>query len=301
MIDQQQYVVHSLELHLFFGRIMKEHSIFLEAGFTPKNPDYAKTANQYKEIFETVLYNAVQLGNGVVRNEVASSGEIVTDYTFASEQKTQNFTGIAIDMEITRLEDMFHGSENPTITPDLAANVKKLNSYAMYHLEGLIDFKIKVNNNVLFCDLFTTNYPSLYGHIIQEAKTYLQHLRKLECGEGIEISIKEIELFWDEIMMEHAKTIRGALDPSEDKLISMADDFAKQYKVLLEQTKNASSTNMDEVTSMALRETMEFHDFKEAGVKGINECKVRSVILPLLADHVLREANHYIRLLKEFG
>ncbi|MGM9599915.1 MAG: DUF2935 domain-containing protein [Faecousia sp.] len=39
-------------------------------------------------------------------------------------------------------------------------------------------------------------------------------------------------------------------------------------------------------------------DFKAAGAKGIQECKIRSVILPLLADHVLREANHYIRLLK---
>ncbi len=37
MIDQQQYVILSLELHLFFGRIMKEHSIFLEAGFKPAN------------------------------------------------------------------------------------------------------------------------------------------------------------------------------------------------------------------------------------------------------------------------
>ena len=30
----------------------------------------------------------------------------------------------------------------------------------------------------------------------------------------------------------------------------------------------------------------------------IERCKIRSLILPLLADHVLREANHYIRLLE---
>lgn len=34
------------------------------------------------------------------------------------------------------------------------------------------------------------------------------------------------------------------------------------------------------------------------GAEGILQCKIRSVILPLLADHVLREANHYIRLLR---
>ena len=31
--------------------------------------------------------------------------------------------------------------------------------------------------------------------------------------------------------------------------------------------------------------------------KGILECKIQGLILPLLADHVLREANHYLRLL----
>ena len=37
---------------------------------------------------------------------------------------------------------------------------------------------------------------------------------------------------------------------------------------------------------------------KRASVDGIASCKIRSIILPLLADHVFREANHYLRLLE---
>ena len=55
------------------------------------------------------------------------------------------------------------------------------------------------------------------------------------------------------------------------------------------------------VTNITLQETLNYRDFKEAGAKGIDECKIRSIILPLLADHVLRESNHYIRLLKQFS
>jgi len=47
-----------------------------------------------------------------------------------------------------------------------------------------------------------------------------------------------------------------------------------------------------------LKETKKFRDFKVAGVEGIENCKIRSLILPLLADHVLREANHFIRILE---
>ncbi len=45
--------------------------------------------------------------------------------------------------------------------------------------------------------------------------------------------------------------------------------------------------------------TQKLRDFKQAGVEGIEACKIRALILPLLADHVLREANHYIRILED--
>jgi len=38
------------------------------------------------------------------------------------------------------------------------------------------------------------------------------------------------------------------------------------------------------VTNITLQETLNYRDFKEAGAKGIDECKIRSIILPLLAD-----------------
>lgn len=48
----------------------------------------------------------------------------------------------------------------------------------------------------------------------------------------------------------------------------------------------------------SLEETRKLQEFKTAGTKGILECQISSIILPLLADHVLREANHYIRILE---
>lgn len=59
----QTFIVQSLELHLFFGRIMKEHSLFLKAGFSPVNPDFSAKAEFYKTEFENILNRAVALGN----------------------------------------------------------------------------------------------------------------------------------------------------------------------------------------------------------------------------------------------
>ncbi len=301
MITDRQYVVLSLELHMFFARIMKEHALFLKAGFTPVNANFSEVADQYKQQFETILYNAVVLGNGVISPTVAASGEIVTDYTLGSEQKTQNFTGIVIDKEITKLESNLYGEINPQITPTLINQVSQLNESTMPILDGLIEFKRAVLNNVLSCYMFITNYSLNIEHIIHEAEMYRSHLDALENHQNPEHSMKGTELFWDNIMMEHAEFIRGLLDPTEKNLIFTANNFAVEYQALLDATKAASDMTIGNVTETTIQKTVEFRDFKEAGTKGINECKIRSIILPLLADHVLREANHYIRLLKQLG
>jgi len=300
MIVEQQYVVLSLELHLFFGRIMKEHAIFLEAGFTPANAAFSKTADTYKKQFEAILHQAASLGNGVIRPEVVSSGEIVTDYTLGSEGQTQGFTGIEIDQNITRLEEGLFGSANPQIAPEMVQRVRELNANALRCLEGLIGFKKQVLDEVLSCRAFTANYPLLIDHIRREAEMYQSDLDALECGKNPESNTREAELFWDQIMLEHAFFIRGTLDPTETALIHTSNDFAKAYNEILSAARAATDGTLQSVTDHTLQETLKFRDFKDAGAKGIAACKVRSTILPLLADHVLREANRFVRLLRQF-
>lgn len=48
-MNQNDYVNLSLELHLFFDRIMKEHSFFLEVAFTEKNNDLKKIARRFQK------------------------------------------------------------------------------------------------------------------------------------------------------------------------------------------------------------------------------------------------------------
>lgn len=300
MLSDQRYVVLSLELHLFFARIMKEHALFLEAGFTPKNANLAREADRYKTNFERLLSRAVDLSSGVIRPMVLSSGEIVTDFTLGSEQKTQNFMGIPINQSITVREAQLHSGTNPNITPAMVDSVRRINQGISGVLNGLINFKTQLLNDVLSCNVFTVNYPLLIEHILREARLYGDYLNDIENGQDIDNKDpRETELFWDQIMMEHALFIRGLLDPTENQLIDTSDNFANEYAVLLERARNATDQTLASVTDETLRETMRFKDFKQAGTEGIAACKIRSIILPLLADHVLREANHYIRLLRQ--
>ena len=290
-----RYVTLSLELHLFFARIMKEHALFLEAGFTPANEEFVRKADFYKRGFESVLRRAIGLSHGITDQSVLESGELFTEFTANAERQTQCFTGIPIDRELTAMAARLRCGGPCRVSPVLCRQVKQLNETALRLLDGLIGFKETTLKRVLACRMFTMNYLLLLEHIIREAKLYRTFLRDAErcCLDGQ--TMKETEVFWNQIMMEHAQFIRGLLDPTEDALIKTSDAFAQEYAALLARAREANDAAMGR--QEALKETLRFRDFKTAGVQGITGCKIRSVILPLLADHVLREANHYIRLL----
>ncbi|MCX4200608.1 DUF2935 domain-containing protein [Clostridioides difficile] len=301
MIDNQKYVILSLELHLFFSRIMKEHALFLEAGFTSKDYNLAMEADHYKKQFEDLLSYTVSASNGIIRPDILYSEELVTTLTSAAEQKTEEFTGIEINKNITTRELNLQSGVDPEVGQDLVNYVAQLNSDAIRLLDGLINLKERVLYGVLSCTLFTSNYPLLLEHIIHEANLYRSYIVDLENKIDIESkNAKEIELFWDHIMMEHALFMRGLLDPSEGELINTSNDFALKFNKLIEKANEMTDSNIKSITEETLNETVEFKDFKEEGASGIEQCKIKSIILPLLADHVLREANHYIRILESY-
>ncbi len=296
MLNNNDYIKMSLELHLFFARIMKEHSFFLAASFTEKDAEYKKVANDFQASFSQVLDNAIELSNGNISEELLRSNEIVTENTLKSEKQSSNLTSIMIDEALT-IKEMNLRSGNVIENPQLLMNISNLNNRSLPLIKNLIHFKNDILTNVLNCNMFTTNYPLLIKHILSEAQMYHDLLLKIENRELVtDEYLYNQELFWNNIMKEHAEFIRGLLDPTEKDLLLIADKYAYEYEKILNDYRN----NSLELTMKSLEETISFKEFKEAGENGILNCKIKSIIVPLLADHVLREANHFIRLLRSY-
>lgn len=292
------YVSLSLETHLFFGRIMKEHALFLMAGFPEKNMDYKKKADWFREQFEEILCRAVALGEGRIGKEVLDSGEIVTEFTLAAESRTSFLTGIEIDSRVTEEEKELENACDNSMSRELFRMIRQLNRRALQLTGAFIAFKEKVLKEMRGCQLFSFNYPLLVEHILREARLYRSIVIELEKRGGISNqNMSHTDTFWNQIMMEHALFIRGLLDPTEEKLIGTADRFAADYKKLLEEAADKEGMVIEDLRQRTLQETLEYRDFKAEGTRGLIECEIAGLILPLLADHVLREANHYVRLL----
>ena len=73
----KNYVVFSIETHLFFARIMKEHALFLEAGFPCKDTEWIESADLFREEFEQLLKKVVKISDGIVISDVLKSKELI--------------------------------------------------------------------------------------------------------------------------------------------------------------------------------------------------------------------------------
>lgn len=304
MLSDQDYVRQSLELNLFFMRIAKEHSIFLEAGLPCNCYSLIYEAEFLKNEFSRLLMETIRLSEGIISPEVLNSGELVTDMTLDSERETQYYSGIKIDSGIT-ISEMSLEKDNPRpVTQELVRQVNSLNQRALAATMGIAAFKAKLLQDVLACRLFTFNYPLLIDHVLREARFYLRMLNKLQRRESFDMVSEAAfeETFWNRIMAEHAKFIRGLLDPTEVQLFNTANDFGKIFDDLTAEA-NAMAQNiglLPKVTDESLKAAADIRDFKKQGTRGLIDCKIRSIAYPLLGDHVVREANHYIRILKGF-
>jgi hypothetical protein len=288
MLSREEYIRRSFDSHLFWLRIMKEHAIFLESAIPPSQKQLAQEAERFKQQFEHLLASAIIQANGWVSPQVLHSGELYTRFTDETERITQQYTGIQINRNLTSLEaDIEPWTAYSNATARKEQEVSALNQNILNQLETFAQFKNSLWNSQVSCRIMTTLYTGVLQHIYHEAQEYMGEVKDLQARSEIREDTPETRRFWDHIMADHAKVVRGLLDPSEAELFMSADRYAKMFDSL-EQNPSQDPTEP----------LLEFGEFKETLTRGRIECRIQAVILPLFADHLLRELRHYLRLLQ---
>lgn len=204
MKERELYTTASLELHLFFLRIMKEHAIFLIAGILPANTAFSKEARQFQTLLENLLLQAAQLGDGIIRSGILDSREIVTPDTLTAEQDTQLQTNLPIRCPITEFELELITSAPASISLEQSQQVKYMNQQVLLLLHKYIRFHEKLLEHRHLPDTSSATVSVLIRHMLNETVCYQTMLTKFENESAHAIdSSKPDHLFWKQILTEH--------------------------------------------------------------------------------------------------
>lgn len=292
MLSSEEYIRKSIGYELFWLRIMKEHAVFIESAIPPINAPLAKQADQFKVQYEQLLSQAIGLANGAVSKEALQSGQYYTRFTEEAELVVQQATGIEINRNLTRAEyNIVPFSPASPIGTQKEQEISQLNRSAMELTKSFAQFKADLFNSQISCRLITFLYPADLNHILMEANRFLGILTDLQAKN--ERADQNYKAFWTQNMSDHAKSMRGLFDPTEAKNFATADQFVRIYEGLIRSAEGNPAPTREDLSSAENLST-----FKANTTQGLIECKIRSLMNALYTDHLLREANHFIYLMR---
>jgi hypothetical protein len=209
---------------------------------------------------------------------------------------------------------VFESIENKSHTLPLDADpeiIRRFNIEVHTAASHIWAFKRKVLGLILRCQLpGANNFPLLVDHTSREANYFRNRLEELNEGklEPLPDAIIDENVFFLRIMADHAKFIGHLLDPSERQLVEQARGFSQDFDQLLFQAKDLDSMRPQSQTVPLLDQFLDqnrvsvkaLRDFKQTARDLINACKIKSIIHPLLADHVFREAERFLFIIDMF-
>lgn len=207
-----------------------------------------------------------------------------------------------------QIEAISHAFNAATADPQ---QIRAFNTEVYNAVSYIWAFKRKVLGLILTCKLpGANNFPLLVDHVSREANYFRNRLAELNNGrlEPLADAIIDENVFFLKIMADHAKFIGHLLDPSERKLVEQAREFSHDFDTLLWQALDLSSMRPQSQTQPLLSQFLDqnrvsvvsLRDFKKTARDLIDACRIKSIIHPLLADHVYREAEHFLMIIDMF-
>jgi hypothetical protein len=188
--------------------------------------------------------------------------------------------------------------------------IQAFNSEVYQAAAAIWNYKRKVLGLTLRCEIRSNNFPLLVDHISREAAFFAKRLQELNEGKLVpeEDSIIQENVFFLRIMADHAKFIGHLLDPSERKLVEQAREFSHDFDQLVFQAIDLDSMRPQSETKPMLNQflnqnkvsVVSLRDFKKTARELIEECRIKSNIHPLLADHTFREAERFLEIIDLF-
>jgi hypothetical protein len=158
------------------------------------------------------------------------------------------------------------------------SNLAAFNRPTIELVRRFLDVKRQMEKEQEAGRLKSLAWPTFFEHVALEGERFANRLEKFSGGK-VEMDRSEVVNFWTRIMADHADFIAHLLDPEEKALVQKAMQTAGTWRGL----KGGSKDKVDDTLDG-------FITFKKTAQAGVEAGQIKSIIHPLLADHVLREA-----------
>lgn len=181
--------------------------------------------------------------------------------------------GLALHKTLTAFLEKF--KQNPEIASEILPLLQDLRTYKLAVINA-------TNSGVWVGWVF----PTLARHVLIELDYFVDKLADLPYTDQDEVA------FWNVMNGEHAGLAAHLLDPSEVDLTKKAEKIADQY-----QNMKTVESEKEMMVQLSIKYAKELDNYNTQARAGSKAGDIKSIIHPVLLDHVIREGKRSIAVL----
>lgn len=292
------FVQRSLEENRFWLRIMKEHAFFLSEGMNRRDTNLIATANNFFRQFDALLQEANQF-------EPRSPAEMAR-FNNRSINMAFSFRRFKQDLLIRVILGRIAGFNFPLLIDHIRreaeyfiATLTRLNEgidepiEASIVRENVFWLRIMADHSRFIRNLLDPSERALTEAAQRIAREFDQLLAQARDLESMMQGVSPVIVIVGGHLLDEVSLAR--FRESEERRREREESLRRrgEEETLIQPPPPAVARLNED----ARRAAEEIRDFKRQGLQLVSQARALNVIDPLLADHVLREAEKFLRVL----
>ena len=226
---------------------------------------------------------------------ITSNYVYITPYTKDLYSLTEKLFDIDLVIEIDKEIELLNTRSNINIDSDIINKINELNNKSLGLINSFKEFVSEIKNKLTNGSLFSYLYFDFFNYMFDEISVYERDIKRIESGNDYtEFYLSEFVYYFNELLRESAKYIRGFLDTNEGELFDKASYFVNAFSSLtekyLKKEDNLSIETEKLVTS--------YKEYLVMLIEKLLESRISFITPPTTLDNFLTNINVYLYILK---
>lgn len=297
MLTNKDIYQESLVNHIYFAGSIRSFCTTIGLTFFKNNQDYIDLAIALGYRATDIINESIMLMNKELADAVLENDVYITPYTKDLDLLTEKLFDISlvigVDKDLEILKNKSSVNYDEAIT-----RVNKLNSDSLSLINDFKEFVTEIKTKLENGDLFSYLYIDFFNYMFDEISVYGRDIKRIESkNDYTDFYLREFTYYFNELLRESAKYIRGFLDTTEQELFDKASYFVNAFAALTEKyLKNKdNSINLSVETE---RLVTNYKDYVVSIIERLLEAKTYFITPPVTLDNFLTNINVYLFILK---
>ena len=297
MLTNKDIYEQSLVNHIYFAGSIRSFCTTIGLTFFKNNQDLIDRAVALGFRATDIINESILLMNKEIAQQILENDVYITPYTKELDLLTEKLFEISLVIQTDKDIELLQNRGN--VNYDEV--IEKINTLNSKSLDLINDFKeevTEIKNRLEDGSLFSYLYIDFFNYMFDEISVYGRDIKRIESkNDYTDFYLREFTYYFNELLRESAKYIRGFLDTKEQELFDRASYFVNAFASLTEKYLKTK----DNPVNLSIETERLVIEYKKYVVNLIERLLAANTYLitpPTTLDNFLTNINVYLFIIK---